>query len=159
MKKKKIELITYKNDFIRTISDDIKNIDNQIKDLAKVMNHIMDKNNGIGLAGIQIGENKRIITIDLTKQSEDPIIKPLKITLINPVIISKSERCEDGLEGCLSVPGKQGTVERRFWIEIEALTLDGNPYSKKLFDLAARVAQHEIDHLNGILFIDKMIKQ
>src|SRR5208283_329925 len=100
---------------------------------------------------------KRIIKIDLTKQAkENDIIKPINIFLINPVIIASSEREECDIEGCLSVPEQRGLVKRKFWVTIEGYTLDGEFFHKKLYDLAARVAQHEIDHLNGILFIDKL---
>lgn len=154
----KNKLITIKNDLIRTVSEDIKDIDQEITELAHEMNIIREKHNGIGLAGIQIGVPKRIITIDLTKNIDDAIIKPLQITIINPVIIGHSERKECDLEGCLSVPGEQGEVERYFWIEIEGRTLNGEIYKRRLYDLAARVVQHEIDHLNGVLFVDKLKK-
>lgn len=156
MKKEKNKIITYKSKLIRSISKEVKNIDSEIKEIAQSMNFIINKYNGIGLAAIQIGIEKRIITVDITKCLDDPIIKPLKIILVNPVILSKSQREEYDTEGCLSVPGQNGNVKRHFWVEIEGYTLEEKYYHKKLYDLAARVIQHEIDHLNGILFIDKM---
>ena len=157
MKKKK--LITYKNNIIREQSIAIKTIDNEIKELNENMNYIINKYDGVGLAAIQLGIPKRIITIDLTNKMEESIIKPTKITLVNPKIVSTSERKEYGSEGCLSIPGKKGDVLRYFWIEIEGYTLDGEYFKKKLYDLSGRVAKHEIDHLNGILFIDKIENQ
>jgi len=153
---KKNKIITFKNQLLREKSLEVKNIDKEVKEIINHMNHIMNENNGIGLAAIQIGIPKRIITIDLTKNQENQLIKPVKTDLVNPVILSTSERMEYGMEGCLSVPGKQGEVLRHFWIELEGYTLNGEYFHKKLYDLAARVAQHEIDHINGILFIDKL---
>ncbi len=150
------KIITYKDKLIREKSIEVKGIDNGIKDIIKDMNYIMDKHNGIGLAAVQIGVLKRIISIDLTKHEDDELIKPLKVDLINPVILSTAQRTEYAEEGCLSVPGKRGEVLRHFWVEVEGYTLDGEHFHKKLYDLAARVAQHEIDHLNGVLFIDKV---
>jgi len=155
--KKEHKLIIYDNKILRMKSLEVKKVDKEIKDIVKDMYTIMKDNRGIGLAGVQIGELKRIIIIDLTEVEEDIIIKPEKIILINPVILSTSEREDVAEEGCLSVPGKRGNVKRSFWIEIEGYTLDEKYYHKKLSGLAARVAQHEIDHLNGVLFIDKVI--
>ena len=151
------KIITIKNNLIKDKSLEVKNVDNEIREVVENMNYMRNKYNGVGLAAIQIGVLKRIITIDLTGSNmEDSIIKPLKITLVNPKILSFSERIEDDTEGCLSIPGRKGNVLRHFWVEIEGYTLDNEYYHKKLYDLAARVAQHEIDHLNGILFIDKI---
>lgn len=156
MPMKNKNIIIYKNKLIRKKSLKVKNIDNEIKEISENMNYIINKYNGIGLAAIQIGELKRIITIDLTNKQDDKLIKPVKFNLVNPVILSTSERQEYAIEGCLSVPGKKGDVLRYFWVEIEGYTLDGEYFHKKLYELAARVAQHEIDHLDGILFIDKI---
>ena len=158
MKIKNIKIITYKNKLIRKKSLEVKNIDNKVKKIIESMNYTMNTYNGIGFAAIQIGILKRIIAIDLTKNHDDKLIKPIKMNLINPVILSKSERREYAAEGCLSVPGRQGEVERHFWVEVEGYTLDGGYFHKKLYELAARVVQHEIDHLDGILFIDKLKK-
>ncbi len=158
MKIKNIKIITYKNKLIRKKSLEVKNIDNKVKEIIESVNYVMNTYNGIGFAAIQIGILKRIIAIDLTKNQDDKLIKPIKINLINPVILSKSERQEYATEGCLSVPGRQGKVERHFWVEVEGYTLGGGYFHKKLYELAARVVQHEIDHLDGILFIDKLKK-
>ena len=78
------------------------------------------------------------------------------IAMINPTIIETSpEKCTDQ-EGCLSVPGESGDVERWSWVKIEYLDTEGKKYSLRLTDLAARIVQHEIDHLDGILFTDKI---
>ncbi len=157
MKIKNRKLITYKNKIIRKKSEKVKIIDNEIKEIITNMNHIISKHNGIGLAAVQIGILKRIICIDLTKNTDEKIIKPVRVSLVNPVILSTSERREYAEEGCLSVPGKKGEVMRYFWVEIEGHTPNGEKIHKKLYDLAARVAQHEIDHLEGVLFIDKIM--
>jgi peptide deformylase len=79
------------------------------------------------------------------------------IPMINPEIVEKSnEKCSDK-EGCLSVPGKTGAVERWTWVRVNFLDIEGKKYSLKLENLAARIVQHEIDHLDGVLFTDKVI--
>ena len=78
--------------------------------------------------------------------------------MINPEIVEKSnEKCSDK-EGCLSVPGETGAVERWTWVRVNFLDIEGKKYSLKLENLAARIVQHEIDHLDGILFIDRVDK-
>lgn len=160
MKNRTKEIITCENRLIRTISKEVKNIDKEVKEISIFMHNTLKKYPGIGLAAIQIGVAKRIILIDLTPYAkENDIIKPLNVILINPVIKSTSEREEIDTEGCLSVPEIREKVKRKFWVEVEGFTLEGKKFHKKLYDLAGRVAQHEIDHLNGILFIDKIEKE
>lgn len=111
------------------------------------MMRIMRKANGVGLAAPQVGILQRVIVIAPSG------IKPA--ALINPVIV-RAEGEQIGQEGCLSIPGLYGDVKRAAFVEVEAMDRRGRVYSYELEGMPARVVQHEIDHLDGVLFIDKV---
>ena len=130
------------------VSKEIDVIDEKIKELAKDMMDTMHKYDGLGLAGPQVGILKRIIVIDLYEEG-------MQFTLINPVIIkSKGEQLVE--EGCLSFPNKFGKVKRPKEVVVEALDLEGRKVRIEGKDLLAQALCHEIDHLNGNLFIEKV---
>ena len=134
---------------LRLISENVTDINEEIFILAHDMLTVMNTNNGIGIAAPQLGVNKRVIIVKLSSQ------KPL--TLVNPVILNSSGKITTE-EGCLSIPGVFGKVTRSESINIEASNLDGkiNRYAFK--GRTAVIVQHEIDHLDGILFVDKLIE-
>ena len=138
-----------KDEILRKRSREIEVIDDKIKELALDMMETMHKYEGVGLAGPQVGILKRIIVIDLYEEGTQFI-------LINPVIVkTKGEQtCE---EGCLSFPNQFGKVVRPKEIEVVALDLNGNKVRVKGKDLLAQALSHEIDHLEGKLFTDKVI--
>ena len=142
-----IRNLRYSNDeILRKRSREIEVIDDKIKELAKDMMETMHKYDGVGLAGPQVGILKRIIVIDLYEEGTQFI-------LINPVIVkSKGEQVCD--EGCLSFPNQFGKVVRPKEIEVVALDIDGNKIRVKGKDLLAQALAHEIDHLDGKLFVD-----
>jgi peptide deformylase len=107
----------------------------------------MREENGIGLAAIQVHENKRLIVVE-TKDGA--------IAFINPEIVSHSDKTEVSEEGCLSVPGQYAPVKRYLQVTVKSLDVEGTSQTHDANGLFARVLQHEIDHLNGILFIDKI---
>ena len=133
------------------------NIDAFDEDLKSVVKNMFDtlaaSGNGIGLAAPQVGINKRIVVIDL---KEDGKSNPM--TLINPKILSSSPECLINEEGCLSIPGYYADVKRPAEIEVEWNDLEGNKKKKKCSGLLSVCIQHEIDHLDGILFIDYLSK-
>lgn len=129
-------------------SREIEVIDDKIKELAKDMMETMHKWDGLGLAGPQVGVLKRIIVIDLYEEG-------MQFTLINPVLV-KEKGVQEVEEGCLSFPNKFGKVERPKEVVVEALDIDGNKVKLKAKDLLAQALCHEIDHLNGILFTEKV---
>lgn len=126
------------------------------KGLADAMlKHIKNpKNGGVGLAAPQVGVNKRIIVVSLMKDYEDDNYRT--IVMVNPVITAHSEATCSETEGCLSLPGESGEVTRWKSIDVEFFNVEGHKFSLHLEDLAARIVQHEIDHLDGVLFTDRV---
>ena len=146
-----IRNLRYENDeILRKRAREIDVIDDKIKQLAEDMMETMHKYDGLGLAGPQIGILKRIIVIDLYEEGT-------QFTLINPVIISqKGEQIVE--EGCLSFPEKFGKVKRPKEVTVEALDLEGKKVRLVGRDLLAQALCHEIDHLNGEVFVNKVEK-
>lgn len=133
---------------LRKISKVVKNIDERTQILIDDMLDTMYESNGVGLAAPQVGILKRVVVIDI---GDGPII------LINPEIVEANGEVKD-VEGCLSVPGKQGNVIRPQYVKVKAEDRDGNSIEIQGEDLLARAICHEIDHLNGILYTDKTVK-
>ena len=143
-----IRVIRTKGDpVLREVALEVQEITPQLKKLLDDMVETMYDAEGVGLAAPQIGISKRMIVIDV--QDDNGLLK-----LINPVII-KSEGKESAVEGCLSFPGVAGEVERDLKVTIRALNEKGNPVELCASGLLARAFQHEIDHLDGILFVDR----
>ena len=144
-----IRNLRYDNDeILKKRSREIDVIDEKIKTLAKDMMETMHKYEGLGLAGPQVGVLKRIIVIDLYEEG-------MQFTLIDPVIIKqKGEQIVE--EGCLSFPNQFGKVKRPKEVEVEALDIEGKKVRIKAKDLLAQALCHEIDHLNGVLFVEKV---
>ena len=144
-----IRNLRYENDEILSKrSREIEVIDDKIKELAQDMIDTMHKWDGVGLAGPQVGVLKRIIVIDLYEEG-------MQFTLINPVIVSQ-KGVQEVDEGCLSFPNKFGKVERPKEVVVEALDLDGCKVTLKAKDLLAQALCHEIDHLNGVVFVERV---
>ncbi|NLW03067.1 MAG: peptide deformylase [Clostridiaceae bacterium] len=137
------------DEVLRKRSKEVKEINDKIRELFEDMKETLRKTgNGIGIAAPQVGILRRMIVIDL---GEGPI------EIINPVIIEQQgEQVE--VEGCLSVPGVFGEVKRPAQMVVEYTNLDGEKVKVEATDLLARCLSHEIDHLDGILFIDKVIR-
>lgn len=126
----------------------IKIIDRKVRRLLDDMLETMYKAPGVGLAAPQIGINKRLIVVDVGEEGQGPW------KLINPVIVARSPEEELGAEGCLSCPGIIGDVWRSQEITVRALDVDGNLVDIQAKGFEARCFQHEIDHLDGHLYID-----
>jgi peptide deformylase len=109
---------------------------------------------GVGLAAVQVGEPRRVVTIDATRGEEEK--KP--VALINPEILWKSDETTVHEEGCLSIPDYVDEVERAAKVKARFLDLEGRTIEIEAEELFARVLQHEIDHINGVLFIDHLSK-
>ncbi len=117
-----------------------------MKALIEDLKITMKKENGIGIAAPQVGVHERVIIVDMNN-------KPT--AFINPEISEKSFKLVDSEEGCLSVPGQWGLVKRHRSVTVKALDTHGNPVSFKVTGLIAIIFQHEVDHLDGVLFIDR----
>ena len=144
------------NEILRSVSDIIKPAEmKQYRSLADSMiKHIKNPDNGgVGLAAPQVGVNKRLIVASLMKTYDDETYRT--IAMVNPEIIEHAENKVKWEEWCLSVPGETGDVERWEWVKVSFIDPEGRKYALRLESLAARIVQHEIDHLDGILFTDK----
>ncbi len=127
----------------------------ELHTLVEDMFETMYASHGIGLAGPQIDLGRRITVIDVAGADEDESKKPEKIVLINPELIAKEGK-QTGEEGCLSIPGFREPVSRAKFVAVRARDVKGEPFEISGEDLLARVFQHEIDHLNGVLFINHL---
>lgn len=143
-----IRQLRYEGDeILRKKSRRVENIDDRIKTLVEDMIETMNKEDGVGLAAPQVGILKRVVVVDIGK---GPIV------MINPEIISQEgEKIED--EGCLSVPEKSGKVLRPQKVKVKFTDLEGQEKEMEGQNLLARAFCHEIDHLEGILYVDKII--
>ncbi|MBN1257206.1 MAG: peptide deformylase [Planctomycetes bacterium] len=144
-----LEKTVYPDPLLRNVSTPVDVIDEEIRILAENMLDTMYDEGGVGLAAPQIGINKRVIVIDTSRDRNQPEC------YVNPEITLRSGKSLAD-EGCLSVPGITAEVERAEHVEVIAQNLDGEELEISADGLAARAFQHEIDHLDGILFIDKL---
>ena len=135
---------------LRLVCEPVKTIDREIKTLVADMFETMYEAPGIGLAAIQVGVPRRVVTMDLAKK-EDP--KEPRV-FINPEILWKSDEKATYEEGCLSIPEFYEDVERPAQVRVKYLDLEGREQELEASGLLATCLQHEIDHLNGVLFID-----
>jgi peptide deformylase len=132
-------------------AQEVEAFDEDLRRLAGRMTALMRDAAGVGLAGNQAGVLRRIVVLQ-----PDPEDDPF--ALVNPAIAAKGDECETDEEGCLSLAGVLAPVERALWVKVEGRDLEGNELAMELEGLAARVAQHEIDHLDGILILDRTTK-
>ena len=139
---------------LRKKSENLEKVDNDIRKLLDEMLKTMYAAPGIGLAAVQIGILKRLIVIDISKedQKKDPLF------LINPVITYKSKNTSVYEEGCLSLPGHFAEIERPSQCSVDYIDYNGKEKKLKADGLLATCIQHEVDHLNGVLFIDYLSK-
>lgn len=142
------EIRMYKDEILRKKSREVKDVNERIKTLAGDMAETMYKADGVGIAAPQVGVLRRIIAVDAGSGL---------ITLINPEVV-KSEGEQVGVEGCLSIPNVAGEVSRPQIVTVKGLNANGEPIEITAEDLLARVLCHEIDHLDGVLFTDKVIR-
>src|SRR5438105_6770466 len=148
------EIIVLPDKRLRQVSSPVKAVDAGVRALVDDMFETMYKAPGVGLAAIQVGVAKRVVTIDTAKKDEPK--KPQ--VFINPEIVWVSEEKNTYEEGCLSIPEYYEEVERPTQVKVRYLDLDGKTQEVEANGLLATVLQHEIDHTNGILFIDHISK-
>jgi peptide deformylase len=142
-----LEILHYPDKRLRTVAEPVDKVDDSIRKLVDDMLETMYAAPGIGLAATQVNVHKRVIVMDLSEDRNEPLC------LINPEILS-SEGVEQTEEGCLSVPDVFETVERAERITVRALDRDGKEFTREADGLLAVCIQHEMDHLQGNLFVD-----
>ena len=148
------KIIIEPDPILRKKSKPLEKVDDEVRKLMNDMLDTMYYAPGIGLAAIQIGILKRIVVIDISKDKE----KKEPLFLVNPEIISKSSKTSTYEEGCLSLPGQFAEVERPAECVLKYIDYSGKKKELKADGLLATCIQHEVDHLNGVLFIDYLSK-
>jgi peptide deformylase len=152
------EIIILPDKQLRLVSTPIEKVTAEVRKLADDMFETMYAAPGIGLAAIQVAQPLRLITMDLAKPDESGETKRKPRVFINPEILSRSEETAVYEEGCLSIPEYYEEVERPARVRVRFTDLEGNVHEEDAEGLYATCIQHEIDHLNGILFIDYLSK-
>ena len=142
-----LNILHFPDERLRTIAQPVEEVDDGVRKLIDDMFETMYAAPGIGLAATQVDVHQRIITIDISEEKNSPLC------LINPEIIER-EGAQTYDEGCLSVPGFYETVQRSNKIKVRALGRDGQPFELETEGLLAVCIQHEMDHLQGKLFVD-----
>ena len=142
-----LEVLHYPDPRLRNKAEPVERVNDSVRRLVDDMFETMYRAPGIGLAAVQVNVPLRVITIDVSEQKDEPLC------LINTVIRAEEGEIE-AEEGCLSVPGVYETVSRSRWIRAGALNRDGEPFDFEAEDLLAVCVQHEMDHLEGRLFVD-----
>ena len=162
----RLSILQYGDPILRAKGARIEQIDKRVRELAANMTETMHAANGVGLAAQQVGESIQLTVLDISQVEDRPTtvrlngeeidpISVMPLVLVNPEVDLERE-VESGTEGCLSFPEITGEIERAKSIHVRAQNLDGEPIEIETTGFLARAIQHEVDHLNGILFIDRM---
>jgi peptide deformylase len=144
-----LQLVIYPHPALKKIADDVQHFDDWLRAVVERMKDLMVEHKGVGLAAPQVGLSLRIYVASPTAKREDAKV------YINPVLMDE-KGSEEGEEGCLSLPDIRIKVPRFTSLRVEALDPNGQPFAENLDDYAARIMQHENDHLDGILLLDRM---
>ena len=157
------EIITPANPILRQKAKKVTTYNAALRALADDMAATMREAPGVGLAAPQVAVSLRLIVVEYAEEpaegaepKEEP--KPRLYRVINPEITKAGEELVNGVEGCLSIPGYSGEVPRHQWVHVKGFNLQGKPIKIKAEGWLARIFQHEIDHLDGVLFIDRATK-
>ena len=145
-----LPILCYPDPRLHTVAKPVQAVDARIRSLVGDLLATMYEANGIGLAATQVDVHERVIVIDVSEERNQPLV------LVNPEITWASDEKQVGDEGCLSVPGIYDGVERARSITVKALDGEGQPREIEAEGLLAVCIQHEMDHLNGVLFIDHL---
>jgi peptide deformylase len=138
----------YPDPVLRLKAQEVEVFDDDLAQLVARMTRLMEDAQGVGLAANQVGVLRRVVVM-VADGEEEPRV------LVNPVILDRSDETEEETEGCLSLQGVVVPVERALSLRVEARDAEGAPVELELEGLAARVAQHEVDHLDGVLIVDR----
>ncbi|WP_415886392.1 peptide deformylase [Neptuniibacter sp. QD37_6] len=144
----KLTILEYPDPRLRTIAEPVETVDDEVRAQIDDMFETMYAAPGIGLAATQVNIHKRIVTMDISDDQNEPLV------MINPEFEVLDEELHKYQEGCLSVPGFYENVKRPQKVKLKALDYNGEPYEMEAEGLLAVCIQHELDHLNGKLFVD-----
>jgi peptide deformylase len=158
-----LQIVTLPEPILRRKARAVTKLDKDLQVLIDDMIETMREAPGVGLAAPQVSVSERVIVVEYADEDDedeeeagDKPPKPKKLyVMINPEIVKASEEMVTSVEGCLSVPGLQGEVERHLALQLKGLNRHGRPMKLKVDGWLARIFQHEIDHLNGVLFTDR----
>ena len=162
----KLDIVQYGDPVLRAKGKRIEKVDNRVRELAQNMIETMHAANGVGLAAQQVGEPIQLTVLDVSQVEDRPTTMKLNghdvdpatampLILANPQV-ELGRETDSGTEGCLSFPEITGEIDRAISIHVHAQNLNGEPVEIETSGFLARAIQHEVDHLNGILFIDRM---
>ena len=157
VKPRLLEVIRLGHPFLRDLAEPVSEdwfSSARLVDLGRDMIRTMIEENGVGLAAPQVAESLRLFAYWVPETEDEPEIPPT--VLVNPELRPIGDDSEEGWEGCLSIPGLRGLVPRHRRIKVKARRLDGEPVSLTADGFEARVIQHEHDHLDGVVFLDRM---
>jgi len=143
------DLTLYPTPILRKVAEDVP-FDDELREIVAAMYERMRASKGVGLAAPQVGLKRRILVLNATGEPEDDL------TLVNPTLVDKSGPKTKYEEGCLSFPGIYAEVERPDRCTVKAFDVDGNPIEQEYEGFVSRIIQHEYDHLEGILLVDRM---
>jgi peptide deformylase len=146
------DILVYPDPFLARKAAAVTAVDDRVRDLIRDMFETMYESEGIGLAAPQVGVGKRVIVVDVSPVDEG--VAPMAI--VNPEIAGREGETVLGVEGCLSIPGVQGEVPRSEVVVVRGLDVRGDPVRVRAEGILSRALQHEIDHLDGVLFIDRI---
>ena len=146
-----LDVKIYGSQILRQKAETVDDFGSELLELIQNMTDTVRVQDGVGLAAPQVDVSKRVILLNLPKENEDPVIMPM----INPEISDSGGECEFE-EGCLSIPEIREDVKRPEWVQLQYQDVNGIKHNIRAVGIMARVVQHEIDHTNGILFIDRI---
>jgi len=150
-----LPILTSENPVLRQRARKLRSVSPAVQRLIDDMVETMRQAPGVGLAAPQVGVSQRVIVVEYAQNQTDDETPPKLYVVVNPEIIRNSTEQLPGTEGCLSIPGYLGEVERYQSVTLRGLDRRGRPIRLKASDWLARIFQHEIDHLDGVLFIDR----
>lgn len=145
---KELTILQYPDPRLHTVAKPVAVVDDRVRALVAAMFDVMYKANGVGLAATQVDVHERIIVMDTSEERNRPVV------LINPEILRRSDEDKEWEEGCLSVPGIYDKVVRPAAVRVRALDINGEPFEMDADGLTAVCIQHEMDHLQGKVFVD-----
>jgi peptide deformylase len=144
----RLTILRYPDPRLHTVAREVKQVDDRIRRLVDDMVETMYASDGVGLAATQVDVHERVIVMDTSEQHDQPLV------LINPAITQRSDEMAINEEGCLSVPQIYDRVERHARVTVQALNRDGEPFEMEAEGLSAVCVQHEMDHLQGKVFVE-----